>query len=521
MRIWLFEIDALDSGLTPVTLRYSTHYYKSESEPYEVRLEQPGLFNVRASSIFGQSRSAVGQAILSNADGGLDFLADYYVDGRTCRLTLVSTDGEEFPESEAYAVLEPESTHTYDVDGADTELLVDVNSFQAYIGIVERFIWSGDKVQVQLKDGREALDRTHPYTTYAGDNVLPDGVEGVETDIQGTIKPVVYGAVVNAKPILVNTSQLIYQVHEGSPFTVGAVYDQGVLLTEAAGQPETSLSNLYASSPIGGEYTWFDGYIKVGAQPQELTVSGGNGTGGNDAGATFSQVAGEAGFSVDPADVTALNALGKARFYLTSETTTATILDDIAKSFGCYWALLPNGTIRVKQLAAPDASPSIVIEDYQILSISRAATGSGPNGIPSYRVIIEQDPTEYVQSTFAAAAHPAVVARFSKKYRNSIAEDTSVKTNHLLSEELKVTSLVRNKTEADAVASTLLGLVKVRRDTVSVTARLKGSVLQSMSIGSSVKVISSKLGYSAGRNFLVMGYEINGRTDTVKLELWG
>lgn len=514
------EIDALDGSDNPVTLRFASHDHPAPNA-YDVRIIEPPIYSISASgNLFGQSSSGYGNAVLANLDGGLDYLADYAVDGRTCRITLISTN-EQFESGEVDLLAVNGSGDLLDVDGAGSHLIVGANSVTAFLGTVHHLEWQDGTVQVILRDGREALERTHPYNVYAGDNVLPNGVEGTEDDIIGLMKPKVFGAAANVKPVLVNTSQYIYQIHDGTAFIVGAVYDQGVLLTEAASQPEASLAALEASTPSPGQYTWFGGYVKVGAIPSELTISGGR-TDANTAGEVFETIAGEAGFSVDSSDIMALDALGTARIYMDREMTTASMLDRVARSFGCWWTVLPSGTIRVRQLAAPSSSPSITISPHQVVNVSRSATGSGPNGLPVWRIRFDYDPIEYQQNVFAATAPMTRQARFSNRYRSvPNIEDSATLTRHPLADEIYIESDVRNLTEASDVANHLLDLFKVRRDRVSLDCYLASNVIASLQIGSSVKVVTPKLGYSAGRNFLVLGYSVDGRRERATLELWG
>lgn len=519
MRLWLLEIEALDQNDDPVTLRYSTHF-KSTPNPYEVRLLEAPIFQVSASSgLIGQSQSGYGEAVLANMDGGLDYLADYAVDGRTCRLTLVSTD-EQFESGEIDLLAVDSNGDLLNVDSSGSHLIVGANSVTAFLGTVHSLAWQENTVLVRLRDGREALERPHPYNTYAGDNVLPAGVEGTEDDIVGLMKPKVYGAAANVKPVLVNSSQYIIQIHDGSSFLIGAVYDQGVLLTEAASQPEANAAALEASTPASGEYTWYAGLAKLGAVPSEATMSGGR-TDANQAGEVFELIAGEAGYSVESSDITALDALGVARIYMDREMTTASMLDRIARSFGCWWTVLPSGTIRVRQLDEPSSSPSITIEHHQIVSIARPQIASGATGLPVWRVTLACDQIEYVQNVFAASAPGARQARFSNKYRHAIASDSATQTRHPLADELYIESDIRNLTEAQAVADHLLDLFKVRRDFVRVDCYLASNVLAALTIGTSVKLVTTKFGYSAGRNFLVLGFRIDGRRERATLELWG
>ena len=66
---------------------------------------------------------------------------------------------------------------------------------------------------------------------YGGTNVLPNGADGVTTDLKGSRKPRLFGTVLNIVPVCVNTVLLIYQVNDGPVHSIDAVYSRGAPVT--------------------------------------------------------------------------------------------------------------------------------------------------------------------------------------------------------------------------------------------------------------------------------------------------
>lgn len=210
---YLAELTAYDlDGATTVTLRYCTGkgFVTTPSETpantvYEPRLTQPlvatrHMFAPGATS--GRSVVGNGDLVLANDDGLLDDLStDYAFDGRALVLRR-GTEGAAYPAGfPVYATATMEQVEV----GRDT-------------------------VIVRVKDRAFALEQPLQPTLYAGDNVLPDGLEGTADDLKGKPKPLAFGVVKNATLPCVNTARLIYQVNDGPILSVSAVYDAGIKL---------------------------------------------------------------------------------------------------------------------------------------------------------------------------------------------------------------------------------------------------------------------------------------------------
>lgn len=484
MTIWAVDIAALDGSGTPETLRFANEdYTQVESGPahyyYELRLVQPALFQVRANTgplLSGGGRTSIGQVELLNTDGGLDYLADYAVDGRT--MTVRKIDG---------------------------------GSAVVYLtATVERMTFSGGRVTFTLRDPLAMLDDAIATDLYAGNNTLPNGVEGTADDIGGTRKPLVFGSVVNATPVLVNTSKLIYQVHNGSDVTVTAVRDRGVALTFES--TATDLSDLLTAAPAAGYWRTYQGYISLGSAAQSITCDAARDDVG--AGDVFDELATLAGYTAKATDITALNALGDVGLYVTGDNSYKSAMESIAHGCGCYYALNDDDEIRVIALAAP-ATADITIEDWQRATLDRSAIGSGSNGLPIYKVTLQADALATVQNDLAASAvNPA---RYAAEYRSAVATDSATKTRHPLASELIISSPLRDLSDAQAVADALLPLLKVRRDVVE--CGVKELDVSELFVGATVSINTTRLGYP--RSFVLLGWRLDASANRTYLNLWG
>lgn len=210
--MYLVEIVAY-TGAGTETLRYSNGEGfvtapgdTPASTYFAPRLKQPSLMRrdlFAGGTTIGRSRTGHGELILANDDGGLDALKDYAFDGRA--LTIYRGSGTEaFPGG------------------------------WKNVGVytMESVSLTRTEVRVALRDRQLLTDIPLQATKYAGDNELPDGLEGV-ADLKGKPKPICYGKVLNVSPPQVNTSKLIHQVNDGAVASVDAVYDSGLSLSNS------------------------------------------------------------------------------------------------------------------------------------------------------------------------------------------------------------------------------------------------------------------------------------------------
>lgn len=491
MSYWLLTVEALDSTGAAKALRFSTPGYMDPNPVgWLPRIKQPGLYRsgLFAGELINGDRSGYGETTMINNDGALDWLVDYATDGRS-------------------AVLQ------YADDGILTTVLE---------GTVGRVSFRGGLVSIKLRDPVETLQQPHPLTRYAGTNVLPDGLEGTDDDIGGNVKPRVYGQVRNAQPVAVNTSKLIYQVSD-QDCTVTAVYDNGVALTYDGAYSSTA--ELEGTPPTTGEWSdwepprgrWrrYQGYIRVGASPVGQLTCDANAPVTN-AGAVVAQIASEAGVSVDTTG--ALNSRGAVRLWVTDETNTADLLDRIVASCAGFYRLTSNLSL-VAGLLTPPSAPVLTLNDHQMITIDRDSAGAGNNGLPVGRVTWQADRIETVQTDLAGAVGESRRARLASQYRDAVAVSSATLARHPLADAVTYASALASRSGGQTTANDVLTLLSPRRDRLSVVARVADA--GELQINQTIRIVTPRLGYSEGRDVLVVGREVDASRNRISLSLWG
>lgn len=251
--IYLVELTCYVPGVGEQVLRFTSGggYVSQPSDVppdtwYEPRVSQPGLFRqdmYTEGATSGSSRGGYGEIVLVNGDGALDSLIDYGFDGRP---VVVREGLASWPLSKFAVVI---------------------------TGTAEQPEASWDNVVIRLRDRTAELAVPVQPHRYAGNNVLPGGVEG-GPELAGKPKPRLLGVCNNVTPVCVNTSMLIYQINDGSLVEITAVYDSGVPL-EYIGKSYGSLGsmlNTQLAPPQAGTFTPFldGGYFRLGSPPAGL-----------------------------------------------------------------------------------------------------------------------------------------------------------------------------------------------------------------------------------------------------------
>ncbi len=340
----------------------------------------------------GRSRTGHGELVLANDDGGLDALEAYGFDGRA--ITIYRGVGTEaFP-------------------GGWTKVLV---------GTIANISLTPKEVRFRLRDRKLLTNIPLQTTKYAGDNSLPNGLEGVAGDLKGKPKPVLYGVVQNATPPLVNTSKLIYQIADATLNSVDAVYDRGVALTD--GGSYASEANLLDDSlePDPGEFKYYlvGGYFRLGSSPAG-TITADATEGANAAARTAAQIfkrvlearAGMSGSDYSSGDLTTLDAAAPyvCGVWEDREVWVADAIDRIAGSVGAWWGTDNPGLFRIKQLLAPTGTAALEIGPNDLLKpLLRVPPKHGADGLPPYRTVVRYSRNYTVQET--DFVDPALIVR--------------------------------------------------------------------------------------------------------------
>ncbi len=493
--VWIAEIDVLDENNQAKTLYYSDGAYIDDNwNYYEPRMEQPALVQTSPNDggtfhIF--SEPSVGEISLINNDGELNFLADYAVDNGNLRLSLIDKDGMKIP----YLTGKIAGKHE-----------------------------DSKNIYLAVRSMSEVLARPHPNKKYLGNNVLPDGVEGVATDIKGNIKSRVYGSPKNVTPILVNTARLIYQFSDRNSCVINAVYDKGSALTPGVRFDFANFSTFQTTTVTAGTFNQCGGFIKLGALPSGV-VTGDPSDGTGLAGDVFEQIINELTFTptitFNTASKAILNSAGKIGILVTSETSTASLLNQIVASIVAAWYFI--GDVIYANFVALATTSVFDLTDAEIIDIERTGTGLGSNGIPISAVSMQYGKIETVQSQTELAGSllvsPERISVLANQYRSSFIFDSAVLSRHPLAESITITSLFCNESDAITAGTRALNLAKNRVDIVKIIAVV--DEIPEIRPFFGFTAYTSDLGYDDGKLLTVSAIEVDAERNMLTIGCFG
>lgn len=455
-------------------------------------------------TVGGASRVGYGELVLVNTDGALDVFLTYALDGRALTV-YVATSVAAFPGG--WNVL--------------------------FSGTMEEAEIGQETVRIRVRDQQVLSTKAFQPNKYLGTNVLPLGIEGLTSDLKGKPKPRVLGWVSNVEPVMVNTSKLIYQVHDGANYgairDVMAVYDAGALLTRDQIN-YTNQADVETNQPTPGTYrVWLAGGIfRLGASPYgQITcdVIQGLAPANRTAAQMYATICSGAGIgTVAAADLTALDAANSATLgiYVRDETTNQAVLDAILRTVGAWGASDNVGTPRIKRLEAPSGTPAFTIDEATMAkgSLRRIPMNSG--GLPTYRVTVRGVPNYTIQVTgLAGAVNADRRARLAQPYQDVTVTDTAVQTAYALAPELIVETLYACLTQVSLEATRLQALYGVKRDRFEVGVFITPAILAAIDLGVVVEVLSGRFDMTPARLFRIIGYELDPTRNVAALTLWG
>lgn len=454
----------------------------------------------------GASRVGYGELALRNDDGGLDYLLEKALDGRSCRIYVSAADPADRPAFPA---------------GFDLLLAA----------VMEQPDISLSEARIRLRDRQVFTSRQLQPNRFAGDNVLPAGLEGIASDLRGKPKPILYGYAFNLAPPAVNTSRLVFQVNDGPVRDVMAVYDSGALLSR--GEDYADETALFATAPAAGSYrVWkAGGMFRLGSSPiGEVTCDAVEGLWpvNRTAGQAFrkileDRVGLDAGL-ISSADVAALDAVQPATvgLWIDRDVPVAAALDLVCQSVGAWWASDVNGVLRIARLEAPGGAPVLELNASNIVGGSLSRVPMNDGGLPAYRVTVRAVPNYTVQTSgLVGSVTPARRSRLAKPFQDAIAEELDTRDVYLLAPERTVETLLACLPAAQVEATRLLGLYGVRRDRFELTFEGDPEALTTIDLGAVVRVTYSRFGLESGRLMRVLGYQLNPTASSATLTVWG
>lgn len=462
-------------------------------------LKEPGKIGVKVWSegkTYGKSQLEVGQITVVNNDGRYDAFADYGWDGRP--IIIRYGDGPSYP----------------------------TNFTTLFSGTIDYVRCDENLITFFVRDKAFILDKILSSATYLGTNALPNGVEGVPTDIKGQRKPKCYGAVYNVPPPCVNTSKLTYQVNNGAVTDIPAVYVRGVSLTKGADYATSALMHAAASPAAGNYYTCFaEGMFRLASVDGLVTADVLEGA--NAAARTVAQVlkrialdAGVAGGDIDAGDVTALDtACNYVVGVYCRDQKALEAMDMVSASIGAYFFFDGAGVLRMGRLTAPAGGGPQILQIYIRQKYSRAAALD--KGIPAWSMTMGYMRFFEPQSSDVAASVSAVRrSDLSNAYRYARSDNSGILLRFLLASELKFEGLLTVEANAQSEAARQLALYEVRRDifTIEIPLAIYNSLQPTLM--TSVRAYVDRYGRT-GYDFRVIGVSFELSRGRVILTLWG
>lgn len=456
-------------------------------------------------TIGGASRVAYGEVVLRNDDGALDWLNNVALDGRTLRVRVAPNVQAAYP-----------SEYTTLLTATMEEVEITLS-----------------EVRIRIRNRQVFASRALQTARYAGSNVLPAGLEGLASDLQGKPKPILYGACFNVEPVAVNTSRLVYQVNDGAVRDVTAVYDSGALLTHGADYA-TEAAMMAAGSPTAGKFrVWkAGGMFRLGASPVgQVTCDAVEGL--NPTERTAAQVfrrlvlerTDRANADIDAADLVLLDSLQRATLgvYFSAEVTVNVALDTIARSVGAGWGDDVHGVLRIRRLqAASGTVNALQLHAGNIRENELRRVPLNDGGLPVYRVTVRCVPNYTVQTSgLVGSVTQSRRARLAQPYQDGSATNFTIQDAYLLSPEKVVLTQLSCRGAGQAEAERLLVLYGTKRDRFEVVAQLTFAELSLIELYGEVHVTYARYGLQAGKVFIALGYQLNPTDGSVSLTLWG
>jgi hypothetical protein len=437
---------------------------------------------------------------IENTDGALDLIIQSYaVDGRRVRLLY----GPKMGAYENFAV----------------------------IAYVLGRAWTGNETRVRLevRDRTYSLEKPLQTNLYGGTG----GADGT-AEIAEKPKPLLFGRARNIAPVLIDPTNLIYQIHDGSMRAADAVYDRGLALNldtgVGTGGDVASYAALVSASVTSSEYATClsAGLFKLGSSPDGLITA--DARGDNDSSyidaldtialkiiKTYAGVSPK--FVADSTFASAATVGGELGFYISVNElpSTSEVLDRLFYATGAWWGTGRDGRIVAGRLSAPeDRSPIFYFDEYRVL---RLEVLPSPTPRKSQRVAYRKNWTVQRGEDLAAGITDARRQLLAEPFLVTETGDPQIGVRHLEALDLPpIESFYENKTDADAVRDEKFNLHKVDRQRFEMTVKRLGFRFNR---GQVIRLTYPRYQLSNGKNFVITAITENGRNDETILELWG
>lgn len=423
-----------------------------------------------------------GTISLANGDGALDYLLNYSWDKKPITIRVKRSLSDD--------------------DRVEDHLIV-------FVGETLGISADESKIDIVVTNVLNELERDFPPNAYAGTG----GVEGGD-DIKGKPKPITLGRVYNVPPVLVDSTNYIYQVNDGAITSIPAVYEGGVALT---------LTTDYTVDTTNGRFTLVSAPTgKITADViNDFTLGLYKSTGG----ALIYRLATHFGGLVDPDDIIVgfFNGAEENAYamgiYVDSTTTVIAAMNQIVESIGAV-VYDQGGQLKLEIPEFPTTAPSTAdadpITDNEILQIEVIPTQVYA-GV-KVKVNYKKNYSPLSESDFAGT--PADRDFMLNEWRSV----TYTATNATLDvafeslREIEIYSTINTSGSALTEATRIANFYD--RDAKVYKIKMKLNPLY-LEIGGAVEVKSSRFGLSSGKPMLILSKFDDLEANEITLEVMG
>lgn len=386
-------------------------------------------------------------------------------------------------------------------------------------GLINGIELADQVVTITFRDIGLRLDLEIESPNYAGTG----GIEG-NANLDGKMKPLLYGECFNIEPVLVDPVNLVYQVHAFGIEAVDAVYDAGVALTN-----DGDVADITLATPGAGEFiTQLDaGLIKLGSTPAGRITA--NVRGDNEGGyvetvadITRRIVKTRIGFQsltddmIEGQSFDELNdeIPGASGIYITDRGTVRQAIDMLIPPCGAYWYFSRVGKLTCDFIAAPGTPDTTINEDF----IDTAGIDAPLPITGAWRISVAYAPVWTVQGEdeIAGAATESQRSFVGQEYRFTVYENPVRKeTDPHAIERIFYTNLA-DKADADALLARLVQIYGVDRNIYRVP--VYGALYRNY-LGDNLRLEYPR--YGINKNVSIIGVSENAERQQTVMELWG
>lgn len=428
----------------PTDVPANQHFHPSLKTPANF---ERALFS--AGTTMGAASIGFGEVVLANAHGRYDAWQDYSFNGRPIIIKAMPQD--------SYGA----------VRGLYKDAPVMIRGTIESVDITDAF----RTIRLRIHDRLADLDNPLLTTRYLGTTTTGGATAEGPATLKDTIKPRIYGKVTNVTPVDVNPFNLIRQVSD-KPCTSIVVYDGGQGLVPGADY--ATLAALTAATINAGAYgtCLALGLIRLGGQPARGVTCNVTASGNLDAGSIVYRMLIDFGIPADSIDQASINALtarngASCGISIGDDRTVLAAITTMLQSVGGWIISINDGTFTVGRLEVPSGTPVAAFAERQLRGdVKRIAPSDVNAAIPAYRVIVRygQLATTFSEDQIAGGVQGARRAALQTEWQEAKAEDTSIKTVHLLAQELTFDTCLTEPADAAAEASRRLAIYSARRD---------------------------------------------------------